>query len=89
MEKLYIKFISMPRGRRRRIEVHTDSQPQYELGDTAEDIEKKKRERGEEETRAGREEEVGWKERGWKGPSRWKRLRKEQKSDLEQTQILM
>ena len=30
----------MPRGRRRKIEVLTDTQPQFELGDTAEDIER-------------------------------------------------
>ena len=35
----------MPRGRRRKIEVPTDTEPQFELGDTAEDIEKWKRER--------------------------------------------
>ena len=44
----------MPRGRRK-IEVPTDTQPQFELGDTAEDIEKKEGERGEGETRAGGE----------------------------------
>ena len=37
----------MPRGRRRKIEVPTDTQPQFELGDIAEDIER---------TRSGREE---------------------------------
>ena len=37
----------MPRGRRRKIEVPTDSQPQFELGDTAEDIERRRREREE------------------------------------------
>ena len=36
----------MPRGRRRKIEVPTDTQPQFELGDTAEDIERRRRERG-------------------------------------------
>ena len=35
----------MPRYRRRKIEVRTDSQPQCELGDTAEDIERRKGER--------------------------------------------
>ena len=43
----------MPRGRRRKIEVPTgDTQPQIELGDTAEDIERRRRER---EERAGGE----------------------------------
>ena len=40
----------MPRGRRRKIEVPTDTQPQFELGDTAEDTERK-REREERERR--------------------------------------
>ena len=34
----------MPRGRRRKIEVPTDTQPQFELGDTAEDIDRRRRE---------------------------------------------
>ena len=39
----------MPRGRRRKIEVPTgDTQPQFELGDTAEDIERRRRDTGEE-----------------------------------------
>ena len=43
----------MQKGRRRKIEVPTgDSQPQFELGDTAEDIERRRRER---EERAGGE----------------------------------
>ena len=43
----------MRRGRRRKIEVPTgDTQPQFELGDTAEDIERRRRER---EKRRGRE----------------------------------
>ena len=59
----------MPRGRRRKIEVPTDSQPQFKLGDTAEDIERIRRERverGEGEAMAGGEgrTERGWKERG-------------------------
>ena len=39
--------MSMPRGRRRKIEVSTDTQPQFELGDIAEDIEGRRREREE------------------------------------------
>ena len=38
----------MQKGRRRKIEVPTDTQPQFELGDTAEDIQKNEEgERGE------------------------------------------
>ena len=37
----------MSRGRRRKIEVPTNTKPQFELGDTAEDIEKMEGERGE------------------------------------------
>ena len=41
----------MPRGRRRKIELPSgDTQPQFELGDTAEDIERR-REREEKEER--------------------------------------
>ena len=43
----------MPRGRRRKIEVHvpTDTQPEFELGDTAADIERRRQEREEREER--------------------------------------
>ena len=37
----------MPRGRRRKIEVPRDNQPQFELGDTPKDYREKKGERGE------------------------------------------
>ena len=37
----------MPRGRGRKIEVPADTQPQFELGDTAADIERRRREREE------------------------------------------
>ena len=51
----------MPRGRRRKIEVPTDMQPQFELGDTAEDIERRRRERderqGEKRERKGKKRE--------------------------------
>ena len=39
----------MPRGRRRKIEVPTDTQPQFGLGYTAKDIERRRRERDERE----------------------------------------
>ena len=60
----------MPRDRRK-IEVPTDSQQQFELGDTAEDIERRRREReererGEREVRAG-EGEDGKREEGRDG----------------------
>ena len=41
----------MPRGRGRKTKVPTDTQPQFELGDTAEDIERRRREREEGERR--------------------------------------
>ena len=41
----------MPRGRRRKFEVPTDTQPQFELGDTAEEKERRRREREEREER--------------------------------------
>ena len=41
----------MSRGRRRKNEVPTDTQPQFELGDTAEDIERRRREREERDER--------------------------------------
>ena len=53
----------MPRGRRRKIEVPTDTQPQFELGDTAEDIERRRREREERDERERREQEERDRER--------------------------
>ena len=47
----------MPRGRRRKIEVPTDTPPRFELGDTAEDIERRRREREERDERERREQE--------------------------------
>ena len=35
----------MPRGRRRKIQEPTDTQPQFELGDTDEDVKRRRRER--------------------------------------------
>ena len=48
----------MQKGRQRKFEVRTDTQPQFELGDTTEDIDRREREReerDEREERAGRE----------------------------------
>ena len=47
----------MPRSRRRKTEVPTDTQPQFELGDTAEDIERRRREREERDERERRDQE--------------------------------
>ena len=48
----------MPRGRRRKIEVSTgDAQPQFELGDTVVDIERRRREREERDERERIEQE--------------------------------
>ena len=44
----------MPKGRRRKIEVPTDTQPQFELGDTADNTERRRREREETEGRERR-----------------------------------
>ena len=41
----------MPKGRRRKIEVPRDTQPQLEIGDIGENIERRRRERGEKERR--------------------------------------
>ena len=51
--------------RRRKIELPTDTQPQFELGDTAEDIERRRREREEREEKERREMQERWRtERG-------------------------
>ena len=76
----------MPRGRRRKIEVPTDTQPHFELGDAAEDIERRVRER-----RGGRERieqedrdrERVERERGGK------RVSKGERRECELTRILM
>ena len=75
----------MPRGRRRKIEVPTrDTQPQFELGDTAEDIERRRREREDRDERERREgqREDGERERG-------KRGREEERRECELMRILM
>ena len=53
----------MPRGRRRKIEVPTDTQPQFQLGDTTKDIERRRRDRVEREEREGQEQEERERER--------------------------
>ena len=71
----------MPRGRRRKIEVPSDTQPQFELGDTAKDIEGRWREREERDERE--RTETGWRERE-EGREPGKR-----RKEREQTRILM
>ena len=76
----------MRRGRRRKIEVPADTQPQFELGDTAADIERRRREREEREERAGGE---GQREDGEReeSPERGeKRVRTDTGTDVESTQ---
>ena len=76
----------MPRGRRK-IEVPTgDTQPQFELGDTTEDIERRRREREERDERGlnkRRGRERGGRERGGK------RTRKEERRKCELIRIVM
>ena len=75
----------MRRGRRRKIEVPTDTQPQF--GDTAADIERRRREREERDERERGESrrrgtEIGWRKRG-------RRAQKEERRECKLTQILM
>ena len=78
----------MPRGRRRKIEVPTDTQPQFELGDTAEYIERKRREREEREEIERIEQEERDRER-MERERGGKRVRKGERKECKQTQILM
>ena len=85
-------MIIIQKGRRRKIEVPTgDTQPQFELGDTAEDIERKRREREEREERKRREQEERDRERMERereeSPERGeKRVRTNTDTDVESTQ---
>ena len=63
----------MPRQRRRKIEVPPDTQPQFELGDIAEDIERRRK--------------IEEREREQKRWNRQRRLRKEGRSELGWIQI--
>ena len=81
----------MPRGRRRKIEVPTDTPPQFELGDTAEDIERMKREREERDERERIEQEERDRERETERREESqergeKRVRTDTDTDLESTQ---
>ena len=58
----------MQTGRSRRIAVPTDTQPQFDLGDTAEDIEGR-REKEERERRGRDKSRMRGRERSWNGRS--------------------
>ena len=75
----------MPRGRRRKIEVPTDTRPHLELRDTAQVIERR-REREERDERG--ENKIRGTERVWRERGR-RRTRKGEKREPEQTWILM
>ena len=77
----------MPRGRRRKIEVPRDTQPQFELGDTAEDIERRRRKREERDDRERIEQEERDRERMER--ERGNRVQKEERRECELTWILM
>ena len=79
----------MRRGRRRKIEVPTGDTPQFELGDTAEDIERRRREREEREVRERREKEERDRQREREMEEeerREKRARTDTDTDAESTQ---
>ena len=82
----------MPRGRRRKIDVPTaDTQPQFELGDTAADIERRGREREERDERESIEQEERDRERMKRereeSPERGeKKVRTDIDTDVESTQ---
>ena len=78
----------MPRGRRRKIELSRDTQPQFELEDIAEDIERRRREgeQRDERERNGQEERDRMK-RGWR--KRQKEAKKEERRECELTWVLM
>ena len=79
----------MPRGRRRKIEVPTgDTQPQFELADTAEDIERKRRQREERNERERGLNRRRGTERG-RREGGGKTARKEERRECELIQILM
>ena len=80
----------MRRGRRRKTEVPTgDTQPQFELGDRAEDIERRRRERQEREERERREREERDRQREKEMEEeerREKRMQTDMDTDAESTQ---
>ena len=85
------RLISLPKGRRRKIEVPTDTQPQFDLGDTAADIERRRREREERDEREKIEQEERDRERMERereeSPERGeKRVGTETDTDVESTQ---
>ena len=81
----------MRKGRRRKIEVPTDTQPRFELGDTAEDIERRRREREERDEKERREQEERdrekmERERKEEEERGEKRMRTDTDTDVESTQ---
>ena len=81
----------MPRGRRKKIEVPRDTQPQFELGDTAAAKERRRREREERDERERIEQEEMDRERMERkreeSPERGeKRMRTDTDTDVESTQ---
>ena len=82
-------MIIIPRGRRRKIGVPTgDTQPQFELGDTAEEIERRRRDERERERREQEERDRERMEREREvSPERGKkRVRTDMDTDVESTQ---
>ena len=80
----------MPRSRRRKIEVPRDTQPKFELGDTAEDMERRGREREERDERERREQEERMeRERERERERGGKRVQKEGRRECKLTWILM
>ena len=77
----------MPRGRSRKIEVPRGTQPQFELGDTAEDMERRSIEREGRDERDKREKEERDSDRMER--ERGKRARKEERRECELIWILM
>ena len=71
----------MPRSRRRKIEVHRDTQPQFELRDTAADIERRRREREERDERERIEQEERDRERMEREGGREPRKRREESAN--------
>ena len=77
----------MPRGRRRKIKVPTgDTQPQFELGDTAEDIERRRRDERERREQEERDRERMERQREESPERGEKRVRTDTNTDVESTQ---
>ena len=77
----------MPRVRRRKIEVPTDTKPQFELGNTAKEIKRRRRERVERQEQGEREREALERERTERTEQTEETEGRGEKSDLEWTLI--